>query len=394
MGQRAAKGEKQRGRKAKRAQERAQERTALAAAALAAAAGPKAGAEVEVDLTELARPIPEPPPFEPATRMHSGYAPRMTDAPRVDDETLSDHLVNLQPLYLESDTRPERAAELEVEDASLRLDAPYLGSPLTAAPAESRRSFGMRVTLAAGGMFLALSSSYGMYAAVRDLRSADSAQRAAENVKAQPPQAAPVRMAAAQGATRQPADRASVEPLRAHAAPTLPSEPAPVALPATEPASAPPTTTDTTASPARGPRLTAPNVRTTTSLAAIPGASAASAASATPVAGAVEGAAASALEATLAPGAPSGPLPKRPSPSDVRASFRAIQDTIRKCAGGRKGLVTIRAVFAGSGQFTTGTIEGDFQNADERTCMTRAIFGLRLPPFEQAAFEVAFPLAL
>ena len=150
MGRRAAKREK------KRAKESRRNGHAAAAA---------------VDLTELASPIAEPPPFPAATKTQSGFAPRMPAPPRIDDETLADHLVSLQPLYRATDGKgAERASELEVEDPSPRLDTPYPPSPLTSLPPPPKRSLALRVAQVAAFMFLAASSSYGVWSAVRDLR--------------------------------------------------------------------------------------------------------------------------------------------------------------------------------------------------------------------------------
>jgi hypothetical protein len=104
--------------------------------------------------------------------------------------------------------------------------------------------------------------------------------------------------------------------------------------------------------------------------------------------------AAVAIATAVAPAPPAAPLPKRPSPSAVRTSFRSIQPAMRACAGGRAGMVTLRASIAGDGRLASGSVEADFANPDERSCMTRALLELRFPPFEQSTFDITYPMAL
>jgi hypothetical protein len=299
-----------------------------------AAASQAATDDVELDLTDVVSLIPEPPRV-PAPRMRSGFAPRLPERDRSD------------------------RAEIEVEDLSLRPDNPYVASPLLSVPPEEPTvSPTARAAKLVGIGFLVASSSYGVWAAMRDLHSSMR------------PQATGAEISDVRGSLRTSAG-ATLEPSKG-AADRRPRAPATAVASAPE-AAAP------GAELARGQALPAqPAVEEL----------------APPDAPSTTDRAAASVSAPAPQTAP-GPLPKRPSSDALRASFAAIKPMLRACVPGRHGLVTIHATIHGHGRISQGSIVGlDHATAEEHMCMTRALLELRFPPFQQDSFTAAFPLAL
>lgn len=297
-------------------------------------------------------------------------------------DELIESMVKLRPYYRESERASERAAELELEDLSLRPDNPYAASPLIPplilppelpSPARSARSLSTivlgfvsvaAVSAAAGSgawFYWDRAMGSGIGHACPPTPSCKCETTAALAFGAES-------SAAMSLAPRVPEPTAEPQPEARVVAPIHDSPPVTAVVePAGNPLQDQPST--------RKPRRTQ-----------------------------------QAREAAVAP-APQPPppvpepqpapeeivpptLPRLPTPSQIKLAFRKIQAPLSECAGGKHGVLMIHATITHEGRIASASVDSVFQKPEERACMARAILSTQFPPFKQDTFSVSYPLVL
>ncbi|HKU43336.1 MAG TPA: hypothetical protein VJR89_34480 [Polyangiales bacterium] len=291
-----------------------------------------------VDWSVLQKPVSLPPPLPPRAAVEPARPA-------------------LQPYYGQLPSPSERA-ELRIEDLSLDLTNPFVGSSLLPPPPKKRPWLKPLLITAAAGVlvgagYAAAAFSSNDVAITRAPIAAQPVQHAEQ--PAQPTAAQPIEATAP----------ASVQPSAAAEAVTAPAAQAKITVDAT------PRPVEPAPQPKRvvAPRAVTPKPPV--------------------VASAPQAAAITAAETPAKVVAPTAPL----SRAQVQAGLERVRAALQSCASGKHGRIVASVTISGAGRVTYSAIEGAFAGTPQGSCMARALRSAQFPPSASEQLRVSYPYA-
>ncbi len=82
-------------------------------------------------------------------------------------------------------------------------------------------------------------------------------------------------------------------------------------------------------------------------------------------------------------------LPEQPDRDDVARTLRNVANSVSMCGGGMSGVALSTITFANSGRVRNVSVMG--VDPPVQSCVSRAVRGARVPPFQRSSFNVNYP---
>jgi hypothetical protein len=98
--------------------------------------------------------------------------------------------------------------------------------------------------------------------------------------------------------------------------------------------------------------------------------------------------------AVVAPLAPDGPLPARPSRMAVVDAMSAVALPVMRCNHGDAAMITVRVTFEPSGEVSEAEVVGPTAGTPLGACIATAVSAATVPPFAAPALDVTFPFRI